>query len=225
MSPARRPHSRPSFANFGPALLALTAVALTACGSNKPELPPGASQPESCFAPAYPGAPYGNEPGSVLRNLCFQGWKAPDRVAHNDDTLEPVALSDFYDPDGARGVKVLLVNTAAVWCSACRIEHETLPEHARELGPRGLVILSALFQDQGRNPATVEDLSLWTGTFSSNFPMVLDPSYRFGRFASAETAPLNLVIDARSMTLIAKFVGDQAAVMWPTIEGALDRAE
>jgi hypothetical protein len=120
---------------------------------------------------------------------------------------------------------VLLVNTAAVWCSACRIEHETLPEHARELGPRGLVILSALFQDQGRNPATVEDLSLWTETFSSNFPMVLDPSYRFGLFASAETAPLNLVIDARSMTLVAKFVGDQAAVMWPTIEGALDRGE
>jgi hypothetical protein len=54
--------------------------------------------------------------------------------------------------------------------------------------------------------------------------MVLDPSYSFGAHASAETAPLNLVIDARTMTLIAKYVGDQSAVMWPTIEGALTRA-
>lgn len=203
-------------------VFALLALGASACGSNKPELPPGASQPESCFALSYPDAPYGTEPGSVLRNVCFQGWSAPDQVAHSADTLEPIALSDFYDPDGTRGVKVLLINTAAIWCSACRIEHETLPEHARELGPRGLVIFSALFQDQERNPASVEDLGLWTETFSSNFPMVLDPSYRFGLYASAETAPLNLVVDTRTMTLLAKFVGDQAAVIWPTIEAALD---
>lgn len=193
------------------------------CGSNKPELPDGVTAPESCFAPAYPDGPYGSEPGSVLRNACFQGWTAPDQVARRADTLEPIALSDFYDPDGSRGIELLLVNTAAVWCSACRIEHETLPEHARQLGPRGLVIFSALFQDQERNPATVEDLALWTEVFSSNFPMVLDPNYRFGLYASAETAPLNLVIDARTMTLLAKYVGDQSGVMWPYIEAALAR--
>lgn len=192
-----------------------------ACGSNKPELPPGVTAPESCFAPAYPAGPYGTEPGSVLRNACFQGFLAPDR----DRALEPVALSDFYDPDGTRGIDVLLVNTAAVWCSACRIEHETLPDRARELGPRGLVILSALFQDQERNPASVDDLGRWTDAFSSNFPMVLDPNYSFGQYASAETAPLNLVVDTRTMTLVAKFIGDQSAVIWPTIEGALARAE
>ena len=205
-----------------PALFAVSALALAGCGSNRPELPKGASEPEGCFAPAYPSAPYGSELGSVLRNLCFQGWRAPDRGARSEATLEPIALSDFYDPDGSLGVKVLLVNTAAVWCSACRIEHETLPEHARELGPRGLAVLSALFQNQDRNPATVDNLALWAEVFSSNFPLVLDPSYRFGPFASAETAPLNLVIDARTMTLIAKFVGDQATIMWPTIERALD---
>jgi len=202
-------------------LVALGAFSCLACGSNKPELPPGVQPPESCFAPAYPNGPYGTELGSVLRNSCFQGWSAP---ATQRGALEPIALSDFYDPDGTRGISVLLVNTAAVWCSACRTEHETLPDRARELGPRGLVILSALFQDQERNPASVEDLSQWTDVFATNFPMVLDPGYSFGLYASAETAPLNLVIDARTMTLLGKYVGDQSAVIWPSIEAALDRA-
>jgi hypothetical protein len=207
------------------ARVAVAGLIAAACGSNKPELPPGVTAPESCFAPVYADGPYGSEVGSVLRNLCFQGWAAPDPdPEHPAAPLEPIALADFYDPDGSRGIDVLLVNTAAFWCSACRIEHRTLPDHARELGPRGLVILSALFQDQERNPANVEDLSRWTQTYSTNFPMVLDPSYSFGAHASAETAPLNLVIDARTMTLIAKYVGDQSAVMWPTIEGALTRA-
>lgn len=202
-------------------LLAIGSLLTLACGSNKPELPPGVMAPESCLALAYPDGPYGSEPGSVVRNVCFEGWRAPDDPKR---ALGPVALADFYDPDGSREIDVLLVNTAAVWCSACRIEHETLPEHARELGPKGLVILSALFQDQERNPATLEDLSVWTEVFSSNFPMVLDPTYSFGSYASAETAPLNLVIDTRTMTLLAKYVGDQSAVMWPAIEAALDRA-
>jgi hypothetical protein len=207
------------------ARLAIAALFVAGCGSNKPELPPGVTAPESCFALAYPEGPYGSEPGSVLRNVCFQGWATPDPDPdHPPAPLEPIALADFYDPDGTRGIDVLLVNTAAVWCSACRIEHETLPERASELGPRGLVILSALFQDQQRNPANEADLYEWTKVFLTNFPMVLDPSYSFGSYASAETAPLNLVIDTRTMTLLAKYVGDQSAVMWPAIEGALARA-
>jgi hypothetical protein len=42
-----------------------------------------------------------------------------------------------------------------------------------------------------------------------------------GRFGSAESAPLNIVIDARSMKVIEKFIGDQAVVMWPFIESEL----
>jgi hypothetical protein len=35
------------------------------------------------------------------------------------------------------------------------------------------------------------DLKLWVETFKVDFPMVLDPDYQLGNYATAETAPLN----------------------------------
>lgn len=198
-------------------------IALSACGTNRPEEPEDLGQATDCLRPFYPTGPYGTEPGDTLRNACFSGWLRPDRVAREPESLEPIALSDFHDPDGTRGIRVILLNTAALWCSACRIEHETLPESAEALRSSGLVIVSALFQGVEREPASFEDLRLWVETYSSNFPMLLDPSYQFGVYASAETAPLNLVVDARSMKILQKYVGDQSAVIWPTIRAALIR--
>lgn len=202
-------------------LAALTACAALACGTNKPELPPGFDAPESCIAPGYPDGPYGSEPGSVVQNTCFDGWRTPVHAAQKSAPLEPLAFADFFAADANQNPRLILINSAAVWCSACRVEHEDLPARAAKLGPRGLIVLSALFQDQARNPATRDDLAAWAETFGTNFAMVLDPDYQLGRYASAETAPLNLVVDARDMTVLKKYIGDQASVMWPFIEGRL----
>jgi len=114
-----------------------------------------------------------------------------------------------------------LINTAAVWCSACRSEHEGLSEKNREYAPRGLRILSTLFQDAHGDPATMRDLTTWVDTFDSNYAMVLDPDYQLGDFARAETAPLNLIVDARTMKIEKKLLGDQATVIWPFIDASL----
>ncbi|MFO7181365.1 MAG: hypothetical protein DIU78_021865 [Pseudomonadota bacterium] len=194
--------------------------ATLACGTNKPELPPGLERPEHCVAVGYPDGPYGTEPGAVIRNACFSGFRAPHRVAHTPEGLEPIALSDYHDPEGD-AVRLLVLNTAALWCAACRIEHESLPRYLEPLRPRGLVFLSAVFQDERHEPADFDDLVLWIETFDTRFPIVLDPGYSFGLYASAETAPLNLVVDPKTMTILAKFVGDQPAVMWPFVEAEL----
>jgi len=204
-------------------LALLCAAGVLGCGSNKPELPDDFGSAESCVRLGYPAGPFGTEPADLAQNACFEGWLRPDRVDRQPGTLEPIALADFHDPDGTLGIELLLINTAALWCSACRIEHETLPAHAEALRERGLVVLSALFQGVEREPATFEDLTLWVETYQTNFPMLLDPSYSFGVYASAETAPLNLVVDARTMRILKKYIGDQAAVMWPFIEGELSR--
>ena len=203
------------------ALLVLGALA--SCGTNKPELPADLSAPASCVAPGYPAGPFGTEPGALLQNACFRGFWTPDRTALVESDLEPLALSDFYQSTADRPAKVLLLNTAALWCAACQIEHRTLPDYYRELSPRGLAIVTAVFQDERNDPAEFDDLRVWVETFSTNFPIVLDPSYSFGRYASAETAPLNLVVDPSTMTILEKFVGDQPAVMWPYIESLLAR--
>jgi hypothetical protein len=114
-----------------------------------------------------------------------------------------------------------LINTSAVWCAACRTEHEGLSAKNNQYSPQGLRILSTLFQDSKRDPATVRDLTNWVKTFSSNYAMALDPDYQLGDFARAETAPLNLVVDARTMKIEKKLLGDQPQVMWPFIDASL----
>ncbi len=115
----------------------------------------------------------------------------------------------------------MLINTAAVWCAACRTEHEGLSEKNEEYSGRGLRILSTLFQDNRRDPATIQDLDNWVTTFSSTYAMALDPDYQLGAFARADTAPLNLVVDARTMKIDKKLLGDQPEVMWPFIDASL----
>jgi hypothetical protein len=118
-----------------------------------------------------------------------------------------------------------VLNTAALWCSVCQVEHRELPRRFQEREPRGLVIMSALFQDERADPADVSDLKAWVETFDVNFPMVLDPAYQLGAYASAETAPLNLVIDARTMRILRKYVGDQSSLLWAFVDEELARRE
>ena len=203
-------------------LVLFGALLLAGCGTNRPEIPPELLQPAGCDSSSYPAGPYGSEPGTVAQNFCFEGVRAPnpERASEQVQDLEELSFGNFYDPSGSR-YELILVNSAAIWCSACQVEHQTLPEHASELGGEGLVIVSGLFQDAKRNPATPDDLLAWIETFEPNFPMVLDPDYQLGAYASAETAPLNLVIDARNMQILQKFIGDQASVLWPYLENEL----
>lgn len=204
---------------------ALPALLLTAaCGSNTPEVPPELlEQSSGCGAAAYPSEGVGTEEGDVVENECFVGYRAPQRVAPIARHRETIAFSDYYDPSGTKGVNLLLVNTAAIWCSACVGEHHSLPDYQTRLGEQGLVILSTLFEDAARNPASLEDVERWIGKFGTNFPMVADPDQELGAYASTALAPLNMVVDPRSMRILKKYVGDQGTVMWPYIESELAR--
>lgn len=198
---------------------------LCACGTNRPEIPPELLEtPAGCSALEYPEGPYGSEPGDVASDLCFQGWPRPESVEHEADTLSSLSFGRYFDPTGDR-YELLLVNSAALWCAACQSEHEDLPDRYREYAPRGLVVLSALFQDQKGDPATVEHLALWVETYATPFPMALDPDYQLGVYAPAGSAPLNLLLDARTMEILEKFTGDQGTVLWPLVEAELAKRE
>ncbi|HYQ15378.1 MAG TPA: hypothetical protein VEQ58_06470 [Polyangiaceae bacterium] len=203
-------------------LAGAVALCLLGCGSNAPEVPAellaGGS---SCAAPDYPTSGFGAELGDVVDNDCFVGYRAPDRVPPSPEHRETLAFSDYYDPAGTKGVSLILINTAAIWCSACVAEHGSLPEHAAALAPQGLVILSTLFEDGQRNPASLDDLSRWIDNFHTNFPMVIDPHVDLQAYSPPALAPLNMLVDPRSMKILRKYVGDQGAVMWPYIESEL----
>lgn len=205
----------------------LTAMVLAllgaACGSNAPEVPPELLEAGSgCSATGYPSEGLGSEEGDVVANVCFTGYRAPGKVAPRAENRETIAFSDYYDPAGTKGVSMLLINTAAIWCSACVSEHHDLPEYQNQLGQQGLVILSLLFQDSAREPASFEDLERWIDKFGTNFPMATDPDLALESYASYASAPLNMLVDPRNMTILRKYVGDQGSVMWPYIEAELE---
>ena len=192
-------------------LLTLCSWAVLGCGTNRPEIPDELKTS---------GNAYGSEEGDTVQNFCFLGYRDPQRLGTD---LETVCFYDFHDPRGTKRHELLIVNTAAVWCQACKVEHQTLPDRYGQLAPRGLALFSALFEDNDSNPAQREHLDAWVGAFDVDVPMVLDPEYQMGIYASRETAPLNLVIDARNMVILKKEIGDHPAVLWPFVEGELAR--
>ena len=196
--------------------LLLSALLASACGTGKPQIPPeliGAGGNANNPSADYPSGPYGIEVGSIVENFQFQGFVQPEL----DKTLETIDFAQFYDPKGEKNHELLLLNTAAAWCQPCRIEHASLPGRAEEFAPQGLVIFALLFQDSDGEPATEETLDLWTSNFGTSFPMALDPSFQMGRYASAETPPLNLVVDARTMKILRLFIGNQDEALWDFI--------
>lgn len=202
----------------------LVAVLVGGCGSNRPEIPPELLGSGGGETREYPEGPYGSEPGALAANAQFRGFVRPLSARLEESALEDISLDRFYDPSGSR-YELVLLNSAALWCSVCIEEHRSLPDDYAEYEPRGLVVLSALFQDQRGDPADFDDLRAWIQTFDVPFPMVLDRDYQLGVYASAETAPLNLLIDARTMRIVEKFVGDQREPLWTLVSAELSRRE
>ncbi|MFO0566582.1 MAG: hypothetical protein U0263_13015 [Polyangiaceae bacterium] len=205
------------------------------CGSNRPEIPDYLLENDAGGTAGYPSGPYakdiGADVGRTIANIEFQkGWLDPKGSGYDPAKLEAIALADFYDPDGSKGNVLLLLNTAAGWCGACKNEHEgtgsnpSLSEHANTLRPRGLLVMSALFEDGSFDPAEEKHLVAWAKTYETSFPFVLDPENQLGgTFGVDQSAPLNLVVDAKDMKVLFGTTGDKAAVIWPFIESELEK--
>ena len=216
------------------AICLLALVSLTACssGESRPPAalaagPDGSSDSGPIPAAAgtsgsYPSGPYGSEVGQRVEGFAFEGWRDPSAQGVDPDTLETIRFSDYYDPNGELGIRLLLLNATAGWCTNCQAEHRILPSKVLELGPRGLTVISMLYHDANFEPPGVDDLVAWAETYGTNFPFTLDLTHRMGRYGAADIAPVNVVVDARTMEILAKFIGNQEAVLWQFVETELE---
>jgi hypothetical protein len=211
----------------------LAAIVALGCGTNRPDIPKELLEFDggggSSNYPAVGAPPY--VVGSVIPNQSYQGWRNPKAANYDPAAFETISFGDYYDPAGTT-YEILLINTSAIWCSACKIEHggsgqsPSLNAHNAELAPKGLVIVSLLFEDGQSNPSEAQDLVNWTSTYETEFPMALDPEYQMKAFQPNKSlAPFNMIVDARTMQILATYAGDQAAEIWPFIEQELDERE
>lgn len=207
------------------------ALLVTACGTrSNDEIPPElleAIAQRGGSSSSYPEGPYGNRLGDVAPDVCIRGWHDPSAEGYDPERLERICFADFWDPE-AREHSHLLVNTSAIWCSACRVEYggsgnrPSLSQHLSERRERGLRLLGALFQNAALEPAEETDAVTWARTYSVDFSFGLDAPFAMGAFADAQVQPFNMVIDTRTMRIVLRVDGDEPATLWPAIDSLLE---
>ncbi len=142
----------------------------------------------------YPPAPYGQTTGTTLKNHSFL----------DPSTEKVVKLSDLYKhPDK----KLLVINSSAGWCSACKQEAIALKAVYDTYKTEGLEIWFTLFQDYEGNPSTVSFWQKWMATMKPNYPCLLDTEFQLGDYFKVESTPMNMMVDLTTMQIVYLQVG------------------
>ena len=136
----------------------------------------------------YPAAPYGVTENAIIEDLTFL---SPDG---SDFSLQSVYA------DGNN--RLLLITTAAGWCTACIEEQPWLEQLYGEYSGRGLAILVAVFEDANFNAATPELAGEWAENHAVTFPVVADPEFLFEPYYDATSTPMNMIVDVTSMEIL-----------------------
>ena len=197
---------------------------------NEPGLPPPAdtskAQPSApAAAVPYPSGPYGRTKGAIIQNLRFLGWRNAAAAGYDPARLDVISLSDFYNPDGTKDVRLIALNASAVWCTVCRAEYRQLERDGiyAKYRPKGVEILGVLFEDADYEPARPSDLVVWGGPdgFDVPFPLVIDPAFKTGGYFSSDATPMNMLIDTRNMEILDISMGFDTSrpdVYWAAID-------
>jgi thiol-disulfide isomerase/thioredoxin len=143
------------------------------------------------------GADNGAEEPRVLEDMEFVGFVD----ANTGGEPSVIRLSD-YSAAGRPGVRILMLNAAAGWCSPCMREAAALSEFAATYEPRGVAILTAVFQDQNGDPADTEFVRTWVETFNLAVPVLIDTTFQMGAYVDVNTMPANVFVDAETSQIL-----------------------
>ncbi len=228
----RPPHTTTTPSSFAAVMLA---VFISACGSNNAGVSKelldavrDLNRPRDGGAGAsYPAPPYGTATGSVVQDLCFQGWTDPAAANFDPARMTQICLSDFHaDPDA----RVLLVESCAIWCVACKFEYggsgdrPSLSKQLEQRKAKGFRVMGTIFQNGAGGPAAPSDAAQWASVYSLGFPFAVDDAHQIGLFTSPNVAPFNILIDTRTMKILLTLEGDEPAVLFGKVDEVLGKS-
>jgi thiol-disulfide isomerase/thioredoxin len=146
----------------------------------------------------------GNDPSSAakLEDMQFSALVDVDgNGLSHDDPVTTIRLADQLA--AARpGTKILMVNAAAGWCDPCQREAAALSALRATYEPRGVAILTAVFQDPQGEPVDETFARTWAETFSLSVPVLIDTEFQSGAYFQANTMPANMFVDAETSEIL-----------------------
>jgi len=176
-------------------------LAAAGCSSGSGNGSAGGASGTAC---TLPSGPYGTNAGDVIDpNLEWQGY------VNDSGQTTTVHLRDYYDCDGSRGVRALVIDESALWCPSCQSQAQTLAMLTPgKWKSEGAVLLVLMAQDQQENPATVDTALTWRNEFAlTTGAVVSDPAWTTKLWNGATGAgngfPTDIVIDPRTLRIVA----------------------
>ncbi len=184
------------------ALVSLVALGAGACSSGSRSGAAGEGAPSTACTP--PSGPYGTSVGDVIDpGLAWQGY------VNDSGQATTVRLADYYDCDGTRGVRALVVDESAQWCPDCQSQTQTIaPLVSGKWKSEGAVLVMLMAQDANENPATLDTALTWRNEFAlTTGAVVADPAWTTKLWSGATSAgnafPTTVVVDPRTFRIVA----------------------
>ena len=156
----------------------------------------------------YPTEGFGVEEGDVIESLVFTNidgsdFSLDDDVYKNSDT------------------DLLLLITAAGWCTACREEQPALEELYQRYKGQGIEVVVAVFEDNNYNPATPDFAESWRDSYALTFPVVADRDFKLREYYDPSLTPMAMFVNVKDMTIINIQIGARPATLETLIQSLL----
>ena len=129
----------------------------------------------------------------------------PGAQVHDDEPRE-LQLGD-YAAAARPGTKLIMLVGAAGWCAPCQSEAASLSELATAYEPKGVAVLTAVFQDANAKPASLAFARQWAETFELTVPTLIDTEFKTGRYFDSDQMPATMLVDARTLSVLEIEVG------------------
>jgi hypothetical protein len=169
-------------------------------------------------APPYPDGPYGLTEGATFPDMRLEGYR--------DGTGEwiEIRLSDYYDPNGDRGINAILLNASAAWCPICNQLARELPTLDARFRPRGAKLIELLVDAPSTDPAIRKTIDDWQKKYALPVDTVIDPRQDWLSHGTPDFVfPTQWYIDPRTMTIVRRVnSGPDGSSVAGTIAAQLD---
>jgi hypothetical protein len=170
----------------------------------------------------YPKGEYGYDVGSVVPNATFLGYEHMDPSTLVDPNVDVgrVRFSDFYDPDGARGLSFLVVVVQVVWCGPSNQQDDftnggnwtgtngTAIDFATQYEHDGVRFMTLLQQGPTFGvDATMNDLQLWITHHKARTSQALVTGAEMMLDVVGAAWPYNMIVDLQTMRVVGTWLG------------------